>query len=143
MRWICAVQHSCCSAGAERSRLLVSQELLTTFNGTLVEVALRPNHAGRGTFMVYLDVDEDESSPIVIWDRKEEGRFPEAAELKQRVRDILEPERSLGHSDTVQKFPGTRDASPAPQSARSAVQRLLDLFSSEKVDWRPWQSKGK
>jgi len=35
----------------------------------------------------------------VLWSRKAEGRFPEAKELKQRVRDVIAPERSLGHSD--------------------------------------------
>ena len=32
-----------------------------------------------------------------IWSRKDEGRFPDIAELKQRVRDRVAPERDLGH----------------------------------------------
>ena len=28
-----------------------------------------------------------------IWSRKTEGRFPEAKEIKQRVRDIISPEK--------------------------------------------------
>ena len=35
----------------------------------------------------------------VVWDRAEEGGFPETKELKQRVRDILSPFKYLGHSD--------------------------------------------
>ncbi|EKM13514.1 selenoW-related protein [Vibrio harveyi] len=35
-----------------------------------------------------------------IWERKKDGGFPEAKVLKQRVRDIIDPERDLGHSDT-------------------------------------------
>ncbi|GAK16597.1 selenoprotein W-related protein [Vibrio sp. JCM 19053] len=31
---------------------------------------------------------------------KKDSGFPEAKVLKQRVRDIIDPERDLGHSDT-------------------------------------------
>lgn len=34
-----------------------------------------------------------------IWDRKVDNGFPEAKELKQRVRDKIAPTKSLGHSD--------------------------------------------
>jgi selenoprotein W-related protein len=39
------------------------------------------------------------SGGTTIWSRKEEGRFPEIAELKQRVRDLVAPGRDLGHVD--------------------------------------------
>jgi selenoprotein W-related protein len=68
----------------------LAQELLSTFDGELDEVALRPGTGG--IFHVWLN-DE------LIWDRVSDGGFPEAKELKQRVRDLLCPERSLGHSD--------------------------------------------
>ncbi|MBL8251386.1 MAG: SelT/SelW/SelH family protein [Candidatus Competibacter sp.] len=68
----------------------LAQELLTTFEEELGEVALRPGSGG----IFEIRVDEQ-----VIWSRKEEGRFPEAKEVKQRVRDRIAPERSLGHSD--------------------------------------------
>jgi Rdx family len=32
----------------------------------------------------------------IIWDRERDGDFPEVKILKQRVRDQLDPERSLG-----------------------------------------------
>jgi selenoprotein W-related protein len=35
----------------------------------------------------------------VVWSRAVEGRFPELKELKQRIRDRVAPERTLGHSD--------------------------------------------
>jgi hypothetical protein len=49
------------------------------------------------------DDDDDESSEVVdvLWDRKATGRFPEAKEVKQRVRDRVSPSRDLGHSDVV------------------------------------------
>jgi selenoprotein W-related protein len=34
-----------------------------------------------------------------IWSRKAEGRFPDAKELKQRLRDRIAPEKDLGHSE--------------------------------------------
>ena len=36
---------------------------------------------------------------IVLWDRKIEGRFPESKEVKQLVRDLVNPNKDLGHSD--------------------------------------------
>ncbi len=68
-----------------------AQELLTTFEAELGAVTLRPSEIG-GTFRVSL-------GEHIIWDRKEEGRFPEMKELKQRIRDQIDPERNLGHSD--------------------------------------------
>ena len=54
-------------------------------------VTLRPSDVG-GTFRVTVDT-------AVVWNRKDEGRFPEMKELKQRIRDEIAPERDLGHSD--------------------------------------------
>jgi len=67
-----------------------AQELLTTFDGELGEVALVPGTGG--VFEVRVD-------GRTIWSRKGEGRFPELKELKQRLRDIIAPERDLGHSE--------------------------------------------
>lgn len=69
----------------------MAQELLTTFSDDLYAVRLRPSEvAGRYTIML----DKE-----LLWDRKREGHFPEPKEIKQRVRDIIAPDRSLGHSD--------------------------------------------
>ena len=69
----------------------LAQELLTTFPDDLGEVALKPGMGG--VFEVTVDGE-------TAWSRKAEGRFPEAKELKQRVRDRVAPGRPLGHSDT-------------------------------------------
>src|SRR5690242_2993900 len=68
----------------------MTQELLTTFERELTEVALRPGP--EGIFEITLDGE-------TIWSRAAEGRFPELKELKQRVRDRIAPDRTLGHSD--------------------------------------------
>ena len=67
-----------------------AQELLTTFPGELGEVALVPGTGG--VFTVRLDDD-------VLWDRREQGGFPELSRLKQLVRDRVAPDRGLGHTD--------------------------------------------
>lgn len=40
-----------------------------------------------------------ETKTTRLWDRKSDGGFPETKELKRRVRDVVQPGRSLGHVD--------------------------------------------
>jgi selenoprotein W-related protein len=68
----------------------VAQELLTTFEAEIGEVALVPG--GSGIFEVRVGGE-------TIWSRADEGRFPELRELKQRVRDRIAPGKDLGHSE--------------------------------------------
>ncbi|QND51505.1 SelT/SelW/SelH family protein [Phyllobacterium sp. 628] len=68
----------------------MAQELLSTFGPDLGEVALIPGTGG--VFEIRVDGD-------LIWERKRDGGFPEAKILKQKVRDIVWPERDLGHSE--------------------------------------------
>lgn len=68
----------------------LGQELLSTFGQDLGEVALIPRTGG--IFQIHYDGE-------LIWDRKTEGGFPDSKILKQRVRDRLDPDRSLGHVD--------------------------------------------
>ena len=68
----------------------MAQEMLTTFSEELGEVALIPGTGG--IFEIRLG-DE------LLWSRKDKGRFPELREIKQMVRDRVDPERDLGHSD--------------------------------------------
>ena len=68
----------------------MAQELLATFESELGEIALVPGTGG--IFEVRLD-------GRTIWSRKEEARFPELKELKQRVRDRIAPGKDLGHSE--------------------------------------------
>jgi selenoprotein W-related protein len=66
------------------------QELLTTFQDEVGEVALVPGTGG---------VFEVRIGDEVIWSRKEQGRFPDIKELKQLVRDCIAPAKDLGHSE--------------------------------------------
>lgn len=68
----------------------LAQELLTTFEKDLASVALKPG--SNGIFEITLNQQ-------LLFSRKEAGRFPEAKEVKQLVRDIIDPTRDLGHSD--------------------------------------------
>lgn len=68
----------------------LAQELLTTFEEELGGVTLVPGTGG---------VFEVRHGERMLWSRKTEGRFPEAKELKQRVRDDIAPDKPLGHSD--------------------------------------------
>src|SRR5437660_5182101 len=68
----------------------MAQELLTTFEKELGEVALVPGEGG---------VFEVRAEGVTVWSRREQGRFPEIKELKQLVRDIVAPGRDLGHVD--------------------------------------------
>ncbi|KAK4055171.1 hypothetical protein OIV83_000451 [Microbotryomycetes sp. JL201] len=75
-------------------------ELFMTFAGALQAITLVPRSAPDtgGRFRVWLYMQADEA-PILAWDRKTEGGFPELKELKQRIRNLISPEQSLGHSD--------------------------------------------
>lgn len=68
----------------------LGQELLSTFGQDLGEVALIPRTGG--IFQITYDGE-------TIWDRKVDAGFPDSKVLKQRVRDRLDPNRSLGHVD--------------------------------------------
>jgi selenoprotein W-related protein len=68
----------------------LAQELLTTFQAELGEVALIPGVGG---------IFEVRVNDTVIWSRAGEGRHAELKELKQRLRDVIAPGRTLGHSD--------------------------------------------
>lgn len=74
-----------------------AQELLSTFP-TLGEVSLHPTTGG--VFTIHI-LDKEGGEGRRIWDRKEDGGFPDVKILKRTVRDIVEPERGLGHVDGV------------------------------------------
>ena len=69
----------------------LAQELLSTFESELGEVILKPSETG-GTFIITVDGKE-------VWERKKDNGFPEAKVLKRRVRDIIDPDKDLGHSE--------------------------------------------
>jgi selenoprotein W-related protein len=68
----------------------MAQELLTTFNDELGEVALIP--ASGGVFNVRVAGES-------IWSRTEMQGFPDIKQLKQLVRDRVAPTKDLGHSE--------------------------------------------
>lgn len=68
----------------------MGQELLTTFSEEVSELTLKPLTGG--IYNIYAD-DQ------LAFSRKDTGRFPEITELKKLVRDIIAPEKPLGHSD--------------------------------------------
>lgn len=68
----------------------MAQELLTSFEGDIAEMVLKPGDGG---------VFQVTANGVRVWCRKEQGRFPEITELKQLVRDQIAPDKSLGHSD--------------------------------------------
>ncbi|MBN8430743.1 SelT/SelW/SelH family protein [Microbulbifer salipaludis] len=68
----------------------MAQELLYTFAEDLEQVVLKPGSGG---------VFEIHVGDQLIWERKRDGGFPGPKALKQKVRDVLFPERDLGHVD--------------------------------------------
>jgi selenoprotein W-related protein len=68
----------------------MAQELLSTFEQEIEEVTLKPNKKVSGTFKITCNQD-------LIWCRKIEGGFPDIKELKKRVRDVINPDKELGH----------------------------------------------
>ncbi|MEC9360161.1 MAG: SelT/SelW/SelH family protein [Pseudomonadota bacterium] len=68
----------------------MAQELISTFPDDLAEVALKPGSGG--VFRVQV-------GDQLIVDRKRDGGFPDLTALKRKVRDCVDPERSLGHID--------------------------------------------
>jgi selenoprotein W-related protein len=82
----------------------LAQELLQTFGQDLGEVALIPGTGGVfeircQTYARDLSATSEEAAGMLIWERKRDGGFPEAKVLKQRLRDVVWPERGLGHSE--------------------------------------------
>lgn len=69
----------------------MAQELLTTFADDVYGVNLHPSDTS-GKYNIRVN-------DAVIFDRKEQGRFPEIKELKQLVRDVVCPDKNLGHSE--------------------------------------------
>lgn len=69
----------------------MAQEILSGFWELVTKVSLQPADEG-GHFSIRV-------GDQVIWDRKLDGGFPNPKELKQRVRDVVDPQRDLGHAE--------------------------------------------
>ncbi|HXG34799.1 MAG TPA: SelT/SelW/SelH family protein [Bryobacteraceae bacterium] len=68
----------------------VAQELLSTFETEIGEIALIPGSGG---------VWELRIDGATVWSRAAQGGFPDVKELKQLVRDHIAPGKALGHTD--------------------------------------------
>ncbi|KAJ6144207.1 hypothetical protein N7470_008102 [Penicillium chermesinum] len=85
-----------------------AQELLSTFGTDLGEVALVPVTGGVFTVTIWhaaqaASENEVSTQETLLWDRKRDDGFPEVKVLKSRVRNIIAPERDLGHTDRALK----------------------------------------
>ncbi|MFC1226304.1 SelT/SelW/SelH family protein [Pedobacter sp. BG31] len=69
----------------------MAQEILSTFVDDVKGVTLIPSETS-GVFTVRV-------GGKLIFDRKQKQRFPEIKELKQLIRDEVNPTKNLGHSD--------------------------------------------
>ena len=69
----------------------MAQEFLTTFIEDIKSVTLVPSETG-GRYTISVN-DE------IVYDRKTSGHFLEIKEIKQLIRDKVNPEKDLGHSD--------------------------------------------
>ena len=69
----------------------MAQEILGTFADEVGAVTLVPGETG-GIF-------EITCGGRSVWSRAGDGGFPDIAELKRRLRDIVAPGRDLGHVD--------------------------------------------
>ena len=67
---------------------LLAQELLTTFENELTEVALRPGSGG--IFEVTVDGE-------VVVSNRETKRMPEPGDVKRLIRDRVAPGKRIGH----------------------------------------------
>jgi len=71
----------------------MAQEMLTTFTEDLKGITLQPS-AVSGVFRISIN-------DAIVFDRKAYGGFAGIKELKQLVRDVVNPGKSLGHSDSL------------------------------------------
>jgi len=69
----------------------MAQELLTTFADDLGGVLLKPSETN-GQFTIFI-------GESACFDRKKNGGFIDIKQIKQMVRDQVNPEKFLGHTD--------------------------------------------
>ena len=69
----------------------LAQEILTTFENELESVAIKPGSTGQFDVVV---------NNQVVFSRNRDKSSPEPKQIKQMVRDIVCPGKSLGHIDS-------------------------------------------
>lgn len=72
----------------------MAQEVLSTFSLEVGAVTLVPGTGG--IFEIRLEGE-------LIWERQRDGGFPDVKQLKQLVRDRIDPQRDLGHVDRLDR----------------------------------------
>lgn len=90
MKPIISIQY-CPKCGWLLRAAYMAQEILTTLAEDVKAVSLQPAEIS-GTYAISINQE-------FIFDRRQMGRFPEIKELKQMIRDRVNPGKSLGHSD--------------------------------------------
>ena len=115
----------------------MAQELLTTFNDdNLSAVTITPSNPPPGARFVVSHFGTSDADPTVLWDRAEQGSFPELKELKRLLRDKISPERYLGHSDDQERQDsgsmGDGETTEAP-SARTSTEILTHVLGQAKA----------
>ncbi|KAL5000799.1 Rdx family-domain-containing protein [Aspergillus recurvatus] len=115
-----------------------AQELLSTFNTDIGEIALVPRTGGVFTVTIFPSIsinpnttsDSQSNSEsetqfskegTILWDRKRDGGFPEVKELKSRVRNVIDPGRDLGHTDRALKKGSTISSTSATATASTGT----------------------
>ncbi|KAG7362853.1 selT/selW/selH selenoprotein domain containing protein [Nitzschia inconspicua] len=82
----------------------LAQELLSTFGkDELDAVTVIPSFDTKGKFVICMSEMKQKDvvgDPILLWNRTKQDGFPGPKELKQLVRDVINPDLYLGHSDT-------------------------------------------
>ena len=120
----------------------MGQELLSTFGTSIGEIALIPATGGIFTVQLsYLASSAHDQvvavpSEALIWDRKRDGGFPEGKILKQLIRNHIDPEKNLGHSDT----PSSKEKKAAAQDEsdrKPAASSQQELPPQESVSEKP------
>lgn len=69
----------------------MAQEILQTFSLEIKELVLIPSTGGIFTIKI---------NDAIVWNRKENGGFPDVKTLKKIVRDVISPNKDLGHIET-------------------------------------------
>ncbi|GMG21996.1 unnamed protein product [Ambrosiozyma monospora] len=118
------------------------QELLQTFASkqdqilypnanklTLNSVILKPSLVA-GTFKIYLKKSKDEDW-ILLWDRKQDGGFPDSKIIKQKIRDVIHPQLKMNHLDKKNKNDGKLITGSSVQSKGSVEQHCVDCKTWE------------
>lgn len=90
MKPLMAIEY-CLKCGWLLRAAYMAEEILTTFSEDVKAVSLQLSKVS-GRFIVFL-------KNYILFDHKKMGRFPEIKELKQLIRDHVNPNKSMGHSD--------------------------------------------